>query len=425
MPGYLLQRLFFLALSLRLVVALGLNWSGTLFSGLSRDSLKYHEVGVETAAALSMGLPPPRGSWVDDAWFQVIGYLYYWLTPDPLLVQFLNAVLGALAAVMTARMAWVAYGEARLAYFSGFMIAVFPSFVYFNALLLKDAASLFLMAALGWAVVSLRQRFSMGYALMTLAALLGFLGIREYMFFLGMAMVALSLLPIFGRSAVSVVSLVAMAVLLGGLTWYLDYGFWGQSFFSDSKYLDLDYINATRESLDRGKGAMGTAAWGEGLASDVWNALVGAYYFFFSVNPADLGSVRQYFALPEALLMFLAIKPFYLGLKLTWQHYRATAIPLLIFGVGVLAIYTSATTNIGALFRWRMQAFPFLFPVVVAGLLLSGANPLARFMGWVTRPAAEWQWRRAWQRYGGQAEAVRSPCDPKAIAVNRHNDHNG
>lgn len=71
------------------------------------------------------------------------------------------------------------------------------------------------------------------------------------------------------------------------------------------------------------------------------------------------------------------------------RRFRATAIPLIVFGIAALVVYVSATTNMSALHRWRMQAFPFLFSILAAGLMMSGSrgNPLALAMCWVTRPA--------------------------------------
>lgn len=393
MPSSLLWRLFWIAFGLRLVAAVAINWSGSLFSGLSRDSAQYHEIGIQIANALALGESGPRASWIDHAWFRLIGHLYYWLTPEPFLIQLLNVILGSVAAVMTARMAWLAYGDARVAYFAGWLMAVFPSFVYYSALLLKDAASLFLMACLGWAVVALRQRFSWLYVAVIAACLLGYLGVREYMFFMGMILVSVSMLPFFGRSSVSIAGLTALLIVLSALTWSTGYGFWGQSFFQESQYLDIEYINETREGFERGTGAMGASAWGEDLATDLRNALMGVYYFLFSVNPFEIKSVRQLFALPEMLLMLSALMPMYRGFMVTWLQFRGTAIALIVFGTAVLAIYTSATTNMGALYRWRMQAFPFLFAILAAGLMLSRGNPLELMMRGVTRPAKRWMIR--------------------------------
>ena len=265
------------------------------------------------------------------------------------------------------------------------MVAVFPSFVYFNSLLLKDALSLFLFSLLGWAVIALRKKFDWKYVLALLISLMCFLGIRSYLFYICIPLIALCLLPLFGRSSITSVSFVIMLVILSIISWFLDVGLLGINFFQESKYLDIEYINATRAEMNAGRGRMGLGGWGENYLSDVTNILAGIYYFFFSINPFSLNSIRQYFALPEMLIMMLAVLPFLRGLKVTWNHFRGAGIPLVILGLSVLVVYTSTTTNIGALYRWRMQAFPFLFPILAAGLMLSNGNLLTRLMNSVTR----------------------------------------
>lgn len=378
--------LFLIALMLRIGAALALNLSGTLLSGLSADSVTYHNIGLAIAQALDFGQAGPRSSWVDDTWFRVIGHIYYWLGPNPLIIQLLNALLGALAAVMTAKMAWAAYQNIRVAYFAGWLVAVFPSFVYFNAMLLKDAAALFLIATLGWAAVALRRQFSWRYVLVILACLIGYLGIREYFFFVGAVLVAITLLPVFGRSSVSTASLVVILILFGVLSWAMGYGVWGYEFFLHSQYTDLEYINATRQEMNKGTGAIGGSAWGGSLMDDLMNVLTGLYYAVFSVNPLEIANTRQAMALPEMLALLIAVPPMWRGFKVTWRRFRATAMGLIILGLGVLAVYISATTNAGALYRWRMQAFPFLFSILAAGLMMYGSrrNPLAMVMRKIT-----------------------------------------
>jgi hypothetical protein len=42
---------------------------------------------------------------------------------------------------------------------------------------------------------------------------------------------------------------------------------------------------------------------------------------------------------------------------------------VLVFAFGVMLVYTSATTNAGAMFRWRMQALPFFIMMTSYGVL--------------------------------------------------------
>ena len=50
--------------------------------------------------------------------------------------------------------------------------------------------------------------------------------------------------------------------------------------------------------------------------------------------------------------------------------------PILLFGAGVMSVYISATTNMGALFRWKMQVMPILGALIAVGVVSMPHVPL-------------------------------------------------
>jgi hypothetical protein len=79
-------------------------------------------------------------------------------------------------------------------------------------------------------------------------------------------------------------------------------------------------------------------------------------------------------------LLLLAVPPLVGGIKNTWIHKRDIALPVLVFAFGVMLVYTSATTNAGAMFRWRMQALPFFIMMTSYGVYLQQKGMLFRLM---------------------------------------------
>lgn len=77
-------------------------------------------------------------------------------------------------------------------------------------------------------------------------------------------------------------------------------------------------------------------------------------------------------ALPEVVLVVLLLPSLLRGLKYSWRYHRQAALPLMVFAFGLLAVYGSATTNMGAMYRWRMQAMPFLVMFMVVGVYVRG-----------------------------------------------------
>lgn len=126
-------------------------------------------------------------------------------------------------------------------------------------------------------------------------------------------------------------------------------------------------------------------AWGSGLLSDLRNLLLGLYFFFFSIDPTEVTRARQWFAMPEMVVLLLAFPAIVRGVVRTWRHKRQIALPVLVFAFGVMAVYSSATTNMGAMFRWRMQALPFFMMMAAYGIHLRQRGILFRVMRFFAR----------------------------------------
>ena len=53
---------------------------------------------------------------------------------------------------------------------------------------------------------------------------------------------------------------------------------------------------------------------------------------------------------------------------------------LILFGLALIVVYSSMTTNMGAMYRWRMQAIPFLIVLMTYGAVLWRKGPLYAVM---------------------------------------------
>jgi len=381
-----LQRLFIGSLLIRLgLIALFVVTDAIRILRLSPDSERYHRVGVNVALEMQQGFfnwP----NWIDNGWFQFAGFVYYLFGPYPILIQILNAILGALTPVVVYFLVKRAFGIEKTARWTAILTAFFPSFIYWSCLMLKDPLSIFAMALLGLSVVSIRERFSVRWLIVMSFSLTIFLGVREYMFFVALFFVALSYLPVEGRrTGPLLVKMLLMVVLIGCATWAMGFGFLGADYIAKSHYFDLDYINSTRVAIgDHGSGAFfsdpSSALWGKDLVSTLKALLAAIYFSFISLDLTSLGSVRQLMALPEVLVTVMLLPHLFRGLAQSWRYLRQETLPLMVFAFGILAVYGSATTNMGAMFRWRMQALPFLLAFLLYGLTLHGRGWLYRML---------------------------------------------
>jgi len=378
-----LWRLFAGAFVVRLIGVLLISVTDAIRSlSLSPDSLRYHEEALAIAEEMRGGFFNAP-NWIDNGWFQFTGLVYYVLGPDPLYIQLVNILLGALTPLVVFRLVLEVYGVEKLARVTALLVGFFPSFIYWSCLMLKDPLSIFSVSLLVLAIVNLRRSFSAGTLAVMAFCLLMLLGVREYLFFVSVFLIVVSYIPVEGRRTIPLLATMTGVVALIGVTTYAaGFGVFGLDYIRQSHYFDLEYINQSRINISHGTGAFfdapEDAVWGESAGS-TFRALAAAIYFFFvSIDLTQIGSLRQLMALPEVLMFLLLLPSLARGLRYSWHHARQAALPLAVFAFGLLAVYGSAATNMGAMFRWRMQALPLLLTFMVCGAFVHGRGPIYR-----------------------------------------------
>lgn len=376
-------RLFIGAFGVRLVGVIVIGVTDAIRSlSLSPDSLRYHEEAQAIAEEMQSGFFNAP-NWIDNGWFQFTGFVYYLFGPNPLYIQLINIALGALTPLVVFRLVLEVYRVEKLARVTALLVAFFPSFIYWSCLMLKDPLSIFSISLLVLSIVRLRRGFSLGALAAMALCLAMLLGVREYLFFVSLFLIVISYLPVEGRRTLPLLATMAgMVMLIGFATYFAGFGVFGADYIRQSHYFDLEYINQSRINISHGTGAFFDdpegAVWGESADSTFRSLLAAIYFFFVSIDLAQIGSLRQMMALPE-ILVFLALLPSLVrGLVHSWQHERQSSLPLAAFAFGLLAVYGSAATNMGAMFRWRMQALPLLLTFMVYGAFVYARGPVYR-----------------------------------------------
>ncbi|MEO8671115.1 MAG: hypothetical protein ABI411_07350 [Tahibacter sp.] len=372
-----LLRVFLAGFFLRLIGVLIISLTDAIRSlSLSPDSLRYHNEAMAIAEEMRNGFFNGP-NWIDNGWFQLTGLVYYLLGPNPIYIQLINIFLGAVTPLVVFRLALSVFRVEKVARVSAMLVAFFPSFIYWSCLMLKDPLSIFSISLMVLSVVRLRSQFSISALLMMAFSLLMLLGIREYLFFVSLFLIVVSYTPVEGRRTIPLLATMAGVVaLIGAATYFAGFGVFGSDYIRQSHYFDLEYINQSRINISHGSGAFfdnpEDAVWGESVGSTL-RALVAAIYFFFvSIDLSQIGSLRQLMALPEILTILCMLPNLFRGLVHSWDNARQQSLPIAVFAFGLLAVYGSAATNMGAMFRWRMQALPLLLVFMVYGAFVHG-----------------------------------------------------
>lgn len=368
-----LKKVFIISFITRLLVLTLINTTGAIQKlGLSSDSLRYTRIGEIIANQMANG-DFNWPNWIDNGWFQFNGFVFYLFGPYPIYIQLFNITVASFMPIVVFKTIEKIFKDIRIARLTTLMVAFFPSFIYWSVLMLKDPISWLAVSFLVYGTVSIKINFSIKYVVYIFIGLIIFLGVREYMFFISMIIIVLSLVPLKGAGLSLIVRWLAVIFIMGFTAKLAGFGFMAIDRISDSVYFDIDYLNHARVKLsDHGSGRFfqneADAVWGQGFLNDLKSFTLAVYYSFLSLDITSLGSVRQLMALPEVLLFMNLFPTLIVGAQQVWKHHRNLALPILGFGFGILVVYGSTTTNKGALFRWRMQALPYLLTLVSYGI---------------------------------------------------------
>jgi len=142
------------------------------------------------------------------------------------------------------------------------------------------------------------------------------------------------------------------------------------------KYFDLDNLNEVRLTLSSSGKArffnfehekQESAVFGQSAANDATLVTKGLFFYLFSIDLFNLKRVRQMAAIPEMLFFLYCVPCLYSGVADSWRRFPHRVVPVMLMLLALVTVYSSATTNMGAMYRWRMQSLPFLMMLITYG----------------------------------------------------------
>jgi hypothetical protein len=324
--------------------------------------------------------------WVDEAWKELFGLVYYLLGPQMIYIIFLNALLSGAGAVLVYWISTVAFDDDVVAHLAAYLWALFPSVVYYTALPLKEAAAVFALLSICWGIERLLAGNRRGNYQWIAMGLLIMVGLRLYLVPLLSACVVLSLLFARVRKQGGSFLHILFLSVAAGLFCILLVRSYGVDLteYQAFEYYDVETVNEVRMRLTRGNARMfehgSESLYGENWLDNTIKVLKGVFFFFFSLDVTSINRQRQLAALPE-MAFFLYCVPYLISsIRHGFQHRAAKIFPLVIIALCIIAVYGSAATNAGAMYRWRVQALPFLIMLIVYGAAVRRRGLLYTFL---------------------------------------------
>lgn len=286
-----------------------------------------------------------------------------------LAIQMMNAVIGAVTAVVIYLCAFQVFQNSRVARIAGIAVAFYPSLVLWSAQGLKDGPTVLCLAVAILATLKLGEKLTTRYIVVLILALLSIIALRFYVFY--MIAVAITGAFLIGMQQVTATSFVRQftaVILLGVALTYI--GVTRSATAQFERYGSLERLQVSRKDQARGESGFGRDVDVSTTSGAISTMPLGVVYLLFAPFPWQLTSLRQSITLPEMIIWWASFPLLVLGLWFTIKYRLRLASPILIFTVMLTLAYSVFQGNVGTAYRQRAQVLVFYFIFVAVGFVL-------------------------------------------------------
>ena len=370
--GLFLLQIFIAALLVRLIVAslIFANYGQEFFGG---DAFTYDFLGQTQLQA-----------WAGDSYARVllqnrmsgwgmsyfVGSVYAVIGRNMLAIQLINAVMGAVTAVVVFISAQEVFTNSRVSKVAAVSIAFYPSLILWSSQGLKDGPIVFLLALAIMATLKLGQKFTVKYLIVLILALLILLSLRFYVFYMIAAAVGGAL--VIGARQFTTISFIRQFAILVALAVALTYV--GVPKFATEQYEtfgNLEKVERSRRDMaQRGESGYGEDSDVSTVHGAISNIPLGMLYLLFAPFPWQLTSLRQAITLPEMILWWASFPMMILGLWFSMRYRLRMIAPILVFTTLLSLAYSVFQGNVGTAYRQRSQLLVFYFIFVAVGYVV-------------------------------------------------------
>jgi len=333
------------------------------FGGGSGDYISYHQQAQEIAERVRQANFSLQGLNIGHFYPVVIGYIYVLTLPEMIIGQLFGVWLAAISILLTYLIVLEIGGSRIWAFLIGLIVGIYPSYLFYGSLLLKD--TLIVPLALVGLLLTLKliKNFSWKNFLIFYIVLVGLIHFRFYigyvlLFTFIFCWLMLSKLNLRKRFIYALI----IIPILGFSPQISGYGYYG---INPLKY----YLTPQQVTFYRQIAYISPQASTPGTSSSIvvetgfenplkflGNTLKSFVYVLLGPLPWQMQYPRHFLALFETIpwyfLLFFIIK----GALVSIKRDRI-ALPLIIFSFGALAVLALFLSNFGILTRIRIPAF--------------------------------------------------------------------
>jgi hypothetical protein len=299
-----------------------------------------------------------------------VGGIYALVGRNLLATQFINAVMGAVTAVVVFVSAQEMFTNTRVSKLAACAVAFYPSLILWSSQGLKDGPIVFLLALAILATLKLGKEFTVKYVCVLVCTLLCLLSLRFYVFYMIATAVGGAL--VIGSRQFSAISFVRQFAILIFLAVALTYV--GVPKFASEQYEtfgNLEKVQRSRRDMARrGESGYGEDADVSTVDGAISNVPLGMLYLLFAPFPWQLTSLRQAITLPEMLVWWASFPMMIIGVWFSMRYRLRMVAPILIFTTLLSLAYSVFQGNVGTAYRQRSQLLVFYFIFVAVGYVV-------------------------------------------------------
>lgn len=391
----ILSSIFLIALLIHLAVVLFVYYAHFQpFSGGRGDYTTYNSIAEEIYNRVESGNFSLEGLSFSHYYPIIVGYLYVFTLPSMLIGQLFNAWIATLAILFVYLIVRKIGGTEKQGFFAAMIAVLYPSFLFYGTMLVKDPWVVLLCLAGLFFAIKLIERFSwknflifyiiLGYAI-------------HFRIYVGMALLVTFVLCWLLFSNLGIKKRLIYGIIIISFLGFLpqiatEQGYYGINFLKS--YLNSETITYYREvvylpspsvstpisapaptpapasekpSTPGQQSSVVVEAGFENPLKFIKNTLISFSYSLLGPFPWQMKHLRHFLALGETIawyfLLFFAIK----GAVKSAKNYKMI-LPLIIFSLGILFILALFINNFGIITRIRIPAFISLLCLVPFGI---------------------------------------------------------
>ncbi len=360
-----LPAIFLVAVSLRWLACSGINYfiyptHPVLFAP---DEMQYDLSGWLYALYLKGRIPHPWAGGAVTGIIRLTGACYYLFGRNIMVPKLFVGVVGAWSSVLTALIARQAFSS-QVARRAGWLAALFPSLILWSSVLMKDTNTLLSGQVAMLAFLRLRDRFSVGSALLFVLAL-GEIGLeRPY----EIIFVALTVAASFTVRGGRMFRNLALFVFLSVALFLLIRSTGANTVFGENDASMVDRLISVRAGYANSQ--VGSAIHSDLVDTSTPRGLllwlpIGLVYFFFAPLPFTGTSIISLATTPEMLLFYALVPSLLRALKRELGERRRAFMPLFFYLIVSSLGWSVVISNVGTIYRYRAQVM-FVVLILIA-----------------------------------------------------------